>query len=113
MGEGWSDTVAVYLTRKENHSKSESVPVGWYVLGENPGSGKGIRQYPYSTNLNINPHMFSALQNVTEVHDIGEIWASMLFEMYWDLVNHFSDSYRLIFMDSLLIGLMLDNPKVI
>lgn len=37
--------------------------------------------------MKTNPLLFSNLQNDTAVHRIGEIWCSMLNEMYWKLVN--------------------------
>jgi hypothetical protein len=84
--QGWSDAVGLFLTRKASDNISDTVPVGWYVIGSSP-TGNGIRTYPYSTNMKINPHVYSELTSLGEVHDIGEVWATMLFEMYWNLVK--------------------------
>jgi extracellular elastinolytic metalloproteinase len=65
---------------------NDKVPVGWYVMGSTP-TGEGIRRYPYSTSLKVNPHVYSNLNSMDEVHDIGEVWTIMLFEMYWNLVE--------------------------
>ncbi|KAF8952907.1 Fungalysin metallopeptidase-domain-containing protein [Flammula alnicola] len=81
MGEGWSDTMAIW-----NEQTSAATPdfvLGQYVTN-NPA---GIRTHPYSTNATINPLQYSDLQTRTEVHAIGEIWANMLFNVYANLVN--------------------------
>jgi extracellular elastinolytic metalloproteinase len=122
MGEGWSDAVAVYLTRNENDTASMEVPIGWYVLGNN-ATGPGIRDYPYSTNMSTNPHLYSNLNHLWEAHEIGEVWATMLFELYWALVekhgftpnwdNASSKKGNIIAMQLLIGGLALQpcNPK--
>ncbi|KAF8156582.1 Fungalysin metallopeptidase-domain-containing protein [Crassisporium funariophilum] len=81
MGEGWSDTMADW-----NEKSSSSVPdfvIAPYV-SNNPA---GIRNFPYSTNATTNPLRYSALQTLTEVHDIGEVWANMLHNVYANLVE--------------------------
>jgi hypothetical protein len=83
MGEGWSDTFAVYLQRKETDTRNDDVVIGDYVIGDK----KGIRSVPYSTDMNRNPLLFSSLQGKWEVHDIGELWCTMLNEVYWNLVD--------------------------
>ncbi|KAK0436271.1 Fungalysin metallopeptidase-domain-containing protein [Armillaria borealis] len=59
-----------------------------YVLGvwatNNPA---GIREYPYSTNPNVNPLRYSSLARLGEVHDIGQVWANMLHNVYAALVQ--------------------------
>jgi extracellular elastinolytic metalloproteinase len=86
MGEGWSDAVGVYLTRSAKDTRTSDVSVGWYVIGKS-ASGNGIRQYPYSTNMKTNPHKYSDFNKSNEVHNIGEIWATILYDMYWNLVD--------------------------
>jgi extracellular elastinolytic metalloproteinase len=84
--QGWSDAVGLFLTRKASDKMEDTVPVGWYVIGSTI-TGKGIRRYPYSTNMTINPHVYSELNSLGEVHNIGEVWATVLFDMYWNLVE--------------------------
>ncbi|KAG8962188.1 hypothetical protein FRC05_005488 [Tulasnella sp. 425] len=82
MGEGWSDTVAFW-------SEQTSTTVADFVLGawvtNNP---KGIRTYPYSRNTQTNPYKYSDVRTWNEVHAIGEIWATMLVEVYGALVDN-------------------------
>ncbi|KAJ3221962.1 Fungalysin/Thermolysin Extracellular metalloproteinase 5 [Chytriomyces hyalinus] len=83
MGEGWSDTWAVVLTLPATATRNTDLDMGRYVLG----GDKGIRTYPYSTSLTTNPHKYSELKSTSEVHDVGEIWASMLYEVLWNMVD--------------------------
>ncbi|KAF9020871.1 hypothetical protein BDZ89DRAFT_1164034 [Hymenopellis radicata] len=80
MGEGWSDALAAWTEQK-----SADVPdyaMGTWVI-DNPA---GIRSHPYSTNATVNPLRYSSIQTLTEVHDIGEVWANMLYNVYAALV---------------------------
>lgn len=83
MGEGWSDIMAIYLTRKEGENRTLDIVIGDYVYNA-PG---GIRSKPYSTNLNTNPYLLSYVGTQNEVHAIGEYWANTLYEVYWNLVD--------------------------
>ncbi|KAG8695805.1 hypothetical protein FRC08_007548, partial [Ceratobasidium sp. 394] len=88
MGEGWSDAMA-------DITECKVVPVPDFTLGSyvtnNP---KGIRSYPYSTNMATNPLTYGSLANKSEVHDIGEVWAVTLHEVLAALVGKYglSDS---------------------
>ena len=77
MGEGWSDTMAIYLGRTSRDSRSTNVTLGTYVLGQD-ANGKGIRRYKYSTDMATNPLTYASYLISNEVHDLGEIWASIL-----------------------------------
>jgi extracellular elastinolytic metalloproteinase len=69
MGEGWSDTVGMFLSRTAADTRYSDVSVGWYVLGDNPT--KGIRHYPYSTRTKTDPLKLESLLQMNEVHNIG------------------------------------------
>ncbi|KAL5486280.1 hypothetical protein ACEPAI_7326 [Sanghuangporus weigelae] len=80
MGEGWSDAFAEWT---EQTADIRDFTLGSYVT-DDPA---GIRSVPYSTNKNVNPLMYSDLQTRTEVHDIGEIWATILHDVLAALVD--------------------------
>jgi extracellular elastinolytic metalloproteinase len=80
LGEGWSDAFAEW-TEQKNGTVSDFT-VGGYVT-DNPG---GIRTYPYSTDKNVNPFTYNTLLSLGEVHDVGEVWANMLHNVYAALV---------------------------
>ncbi|KAI9365978.1 Fungalysin metallopeptidase-domain-containing protein [Zopfochytrium polystomum] len=85
MGEGWSDMVAVMMNIAATDTRNSNKVVGAYAVG-NP---KGVRQFPYSTSLTTNTHMYSdvGLQANQEVHILGEVWCTMLYEVYWNMVD--------------------------
>src|SRR5262249_10546745 len=55
-------------------------PTGNYVLGL-PVNGPGVRIFPYSYDMNVDPHTLNDFNSDTEVHDTGEIWTSVLWDM--------------------------------
>jgi len=86
MGEGWSDFVSLMLLRTADDDLAGSYPHGQFVTGSYAG---GIRRYPYSTNLAVNPLTFGSIRLSTEVHDVGEIWCNTLWEMRAALIGKY------------------------
>ncbi len=95
MGEGWSDYVALMMTTDWTTATATdgalAHPIGNYVAGL-PTTGGGIRNYPYSTNKSINPWTYdslatSAILATAEVHNVGEVWCEMLWDMTWSLIQ--------------------------
>ena len=107
MGEGWSDFVALLLmVQPEDVAALDGAfPVGAYASAAFTHPYEyyfGIRRMPYSTDFTINPLTFkhigdeAALPNDvpiapngvpnSEVHNAGEVWASMLWECYAGLL---------------------------
>lgn len=86
MGEGWSDFYGLMLTMTASDSGTDSRGIGTWLIGEG-SNGPGIRNYPYSTNFAINPHTYEDIKSAYGEHDVGEVWASMLWEMTWEIMN--------------------------
>ncbi|KAJ3116718.1 hypothetical protein HDU96_008957 [Phlyctochytrium bullatum] len=84
MGEGWSDMVAVLFSARASHTRDTDRLVGSYVTGN---TRRGIRSMPYSTSNTRNTHTYASIASMSEVHRIGEVWASILFEAYWNVVE--------------------------
>ncbi len=90
-GEGWSDFFALmYTTNWATAQVTDGAlakPMGTYVLGQ-ATTGAGIRTYPYSTNMSINPWTYANMASSGgEVHVIGEIWCTALWEMTWEMIQ--------------------------
>ncbi|KAJ3114788.1 hypothetical protein HDU96_001677 [Phlyctochytrium bullatum] len=85
MGEGWSDFFGVAFQMKAGDNRNTDKAVGVFVTN-NP---TGVRKFAYSTSLQRNPQTYSTLKNVNpaDVHSIGEVWMSMLYEVYWNVVD--------------------------
>ncbi|KAK7457928.1 hypothetical protein VKT23_010275 [Stygiomarasmius scandens] len=121
MGEGWSDAVANWMEQSDN-AQVQDYLMGQYVTE----SQAGIRSFPYSTDPNTNPLTYGDLRQLREVHDIGEVWANMLHNVYAALVDDlgFSPNAKtdptgtegnVVFMHLLVDGLAIQpcNPTMV
>jgi extracellular elastinolytic metalloproteinase len=89
MGEGWSDFIGLVLTTDPADTPTTPRGVGTYVHFE-PPDGLGSRPTPYTTDMWVNPSTYLSLTdtaNISQPHGVGYVWATMLWEMYWNLVN--------------------------
>lgn len=77
MGEGWSDFFAASFLDSGTRPLDASTAIGSYIVG----SPEGIRAFPYSTRLDVNPLTLSRIAFNPEPHFQGTVWCSML----WDL----------------------------
>ncbi|KAL1798430.1 hypothetical protein ACET3X_002467 [Alternaria dauci] len=85
MGEGWSDFYATAIRLNPGDTRATNYPIGDWISG----SPFGIRNYLYSTDLNLNPQVYSDADFYIKVHPIGNIWASMLYEVLWNLIDKY------------------------
>lgn len=90
MGEGWSDWFGLMITMEPGDQGGDKRGVGTYVSGE-PVTGTGIRPAAYSTNFAINNYTYGRTNNaaVTQPHGIGFIWATMLWDLNWALIDEY------------------------
>lgn len=90
MGEGWSDWFATVLTIEPGDQGTDVRGMGTYASGD-PVTGTGIRPAPYSTDLNVNNFTYAATNNanISQPHGIGFVWATMLWDMTWALIDDF------------------------
>ncbi|MCP3931424.1 MAG: T9SS type A sorting domain-containing protein [Bacteroidetes bacterium] len=82
MGEGISDFFALAATAKTGDAGEMPRGIGTYVYQQAP-NGPGSRRYPYSTNMNVNPLTFHDIVGTNGVYPVGEVWASVLWDLYW------------------------------
>ncbi|KAJ7787664.1 Fungalysin metallopeptidase-domain-containing protein [Mycena olivaceomarginata] len=83
MGEGWSDAMADW-TEKTSAAVPDYV-MGQYIIN----SAAGIRTHPYSTSATVNPLTYASVGTLNEVHNIGEVWANLLHNIYAALVAQY------------------------
>ncbi|PIF45014.1 putative secreted protein (Por secretion system target) [Chryseobacterium sp. 52] len=98
MGEGWSDFFAVMLTNKPGDNASVARGMGTYPIGQGT-TGLGIRPAKYSPDFAINNYTYGRTngmeytnQNgvlVPDVHSIGFVWATMLWDLNWKYVERY------------------------
>lgn len=83
MGEGWSDFYATAVRSTGSDTRSTNYPIGDYAIND----AGGIRAYVYSTSMQTNPYTYSSLNSLSAVHQFGTVWSTMLYEMYWNLID--------------------------
>ncbi|MGE8535719.1 MAG: T9SS-dependent M36 family metallopeptidase [Chryseobacterium sp.] len=102
MGEGWSDFFALMMTTRPGDTSTIARGVGTFVSGEGT-TGLGIRPAKYSPDFTINDYTYGRTNGmkvnannpvvgaltVPDVHSIGFIWASMLWDLNWKYVDKY------------------------
>ena len=86
--EGWSDWLATILTMQEEHTGSTPRYIASY-LRNHGANGPGVRFYPYSVDMAVNPLTYDDLPDREGVHRIGAIWGTMIWEMTWALIDEY------------------------
>ncbi|MDC3960060.1 M36 family metallopeptidase [Polyangium jinanense] len=96
MGEGWGDTVAIHMALREGDDLDGVFGMSVYATATLGDSGYyGIRRVPYSTDMTKNGLTYRHIADDqalpdhpmavipapnSEVHNAGEVWATMMFE---------------------------------
>ena len=96
MGEGWSDWYGTVMTIEEGDIGTDPRPVGNYLFQQD-ADGPGIRDFPYSTDLSVDPRTYDYIQTTAGPHPLGSTWAAMLWEVTWALIDEYgfdSDIYN-------------------
>ena len=86
MGEGWSDFLGLVTSIEVGDIGETGKGMGSYLVNE-PATSNGIRSYPYSTDMAINQHTYDDIKTESIPHGVGTVWAIMLWEMTWELIN--------------------------
>ena len=87
MGEGWSDYFGLMLTTNWEQARgAQRRGIATYLVNQST-SGGGIRNYPYSTDMNINPVTYSDIREFSVPHGVGSVWCSMLWDMTWGIIE--------------------------
>jgi hypothetical protein len=128
MSEGWGDFMSILMMLREGENRDGVYSVGPYALANGtPNSAYfGIRRFPYSIDRTKNDLSFrhigdeNPLPTTTpgfrvgpnsEVHNAGEIWATMM----WEVTNVLADAHgiavaRRRVSDYMVGGLLLTPP---
>ena len=86
LGDGIADFMTLIMTVEEGDQGADARGIGAYVIGQ-PATGRGIRNFPYSTDFNVNPHVYDNIKGETDPHPIGEVMVAMLWDVYWAFVD--------------------------
>lgn len=117
MGEGWSDWFALMMTIENGDTGADVRGIGTYAIGQ-PTTGGGIRPFPYSTDMTINPVTYADTNNQASFsapHGVGSVWAAMLWDLTWALIERDGfdpDIYNGTGGNNLAMQLVIDGLKL-
>ncbi|MFM9946916.1 MAG: T9SS-dependent M36 family metallopeptidase [Saprospiraceae bacterium] len=114
MGEGWSDFFSLIMQAKPGDEGTFKRGIGNFVTRNDPDGG-GIRRLPYSTDPQINSQNYDDVIGTTSPHQLGEVWASALWDMYWKFVEVYGfdeDIYNGTGGNNIAIQLVMDGMKL-
>jgi extracellular elastinolytic metalloproteinase len=113
-GEGWSDFIALAVTAKPSDRATTQRTIGTYAARQQP-SGKGFRSLPYTTDMTANPHTYDDIILNDDFHYVGEVWTSVLWDLYWAMIDRYgfnSDLKVLTSGNGRTIKLVMDAMKI-
>ncbi|WP_299245907.1 T9SS-dependent M36 family metallopeptidase [uncultured Aquimarina sp.] len=117
MGEGWSDWFALMMTIESGDTGSDVRGIGTFAQGQ-PTTGRGIRPFPYSTDMTINPVTYTSISDedsFTVPHGVGSVWAAILWDMTWAFIERDGfdpDLYNGTGGNNLAMQLVIDGLKL-
>ncbi len=114
MGEGWSDFFALVMTHEAGDAATDLRGIGTYVSNEQT-TGSGIRNYPYSTDINNSSYTYNNIKSFSVPHGVGSVWCSMLWDMYWLFIDEYgydSDIYEGTGGNNMAMQLVIDGMKL-
>lgn len=97
MGEGWSDWFGLTLQLKAGDNGVDAKTIGTYTFNEDPQFGAGLREFPYSTDMTINPRTYADSNAPIPLdpadtgyrYVVGEFWASVMWDLSWGFINQY------------------------
>lgn len=97
MGEGWSDWIGLMMTMQPEDVPEKPRGYGTFAISQST-NGSGIRPARYSTDISINPATYDLTnnENLSIPHGVGFIWASMLWDLTWELIDQYGFDSNLI-----------------
>ena len=136
LGEGWSDFYPLALLSEPGDNLDAVYPFGGYVTYQLAGLREnyyfGIRRYPYSTDMTKNPLTFKDIdpnqisphpgvprspiwpfdpQEASEVHNQGEVWCAMLWDVRANLIRKHGYAGNELMLQLVTDGLKLCPPN--
>lgn len=122
MGEGWSDFFALMMQLKPGDVGTTAQPIATFALNQ-PVTGLGLREFPYSTDLNINPRLYGQTNiaiptdpaDTSYRYVMGEFWASVLWDLNWAYIQKYgynNNIYTGTGGNNKVIRLVLDGLKL-
>ncbi len=112
-GEGWSDWFGLVMSTDASNNADENRGMGTYAIGQ-ATTGDGIREFPYSRDMNVDPHTYGDVPNVAVPHGVGSVWCAMIWDLYWNLIDVYGfddDMYNGTGGNNIAMQLVIDGLK--
>ncbi|KAH9263659.1 hypothetical protein BASA83_012929 [Batrachochytrium salamandrivorans] len=88
---GYSDIIDLIFTAKAEDTRNTIKVIAEYA----EGNSRGMRKYPYTTDMKVNPLKYQDAVGEKDPYHLGEIWAVMLWEVCWNFVEAYGFSANL------------------
>ncbi len=114
QGEGWSDWFGLVMQTTEDNTADQIRGIGTYATGQ-PTNGGGIRNFPYTRSMQLNPQTYTDISSTNVPHGVGEIWAAMIWDLYWNFIDIYgfdTDFYQGTGGNNMVMQLVLDGLKL-
>ncbi|RMA57764.1 M36 family metallopeptidase [Ulvibacter antarcticus] len=112
MGEGWSDYFGLVLTIEPGDAGTDPRGMGTWLAGQ-VSTGAGIRSQRYDTDTNT--YTYDSIKTEVAPHGVGSVWAMMLWEMTWDLIDEYGfdpDVYNGTGGNNIALALVMEGLKL-
>ena len=107
------DFFTLMMTNSIDDSGEEPHGIGTYVSAEqNDG---GIRSYPYSRDMGINPMTYDYIITESVPHGVGSVLTSILWDLFWNFVDVYGydqDLYNGTGGNNMVMQLVIDGLKL-
>jgi len=113
--EGWSDFFGLVMTHPFDKDGTLNRGVAPYLTRQSIDSS-GLRDFPYNIDMSVNPLTYDDIVLQSVPHGVGAVWASILWDMYWALVDKHGfdeDLYTGSKGNNICIQLVMDALKMI
>ncbi|MFK8010290.1 MAG: M36 family metallopeptidase [Saprospiraceae bacterium] len=113
-GEGWSDWFGLVMTSTSSDNAEQGRGIGTYVNDEET-NGLGIREFQYSRDMLLNPHVYTNINTGSVPHGVGSVWAVMIWDLYWNMIDVYGfddDIYNGSGGNNITIQLVMDGLKL-
>lgn len=99
---GFGDWLSILITARASDQAADRRTIANYLLGQAPPAPTGfcqtpscfgIRQRPYTTDMTVNELTYGSFASLSSgPQSAGTVWATMLWEVYWQLVDAYGFS---------------------
>lgn len=113
-GEGWSDWFGLVMTTTPDMTAEQRRGIGTYAINE-PVTGDGIRTFPYTRDMEVNPHTYADINGESIPHGVGSVWCAMIWDLFWNLVDEYGydpDLYNGTGGNNIAMQLVMDGLKM-